>query len=158
MPLRYKCHKSKFNINRKAVLRIKVLLIVFYPVWMRLHPMFVVVDQFPSCVQLFATPGTAGLQSSLTLTISRSLPKFMSVASVMPSSHLILWCPLLLPSVFPSIRDFFPVSQLFAKDDQNTGVSASASVLPASVQGWFPLRLTGLTSLLSKDSQFCFSK
>ena len=41
------------------------------------------------------------------LTIAQSLPKFMFIASVMPSSHLILWCPLLLlPSVFPSIRDF----------------------------------------------------
>ena len=36
----------------------------------------------------------------------RSLLKFMSIESVMPSSHLILWCPLLLPSIFPSIRDF----------------------------------------------------
>ena len=46
-------------------------------------------------------------QASLSLIISRSLPKFMSIASVMPSSHLILWCPLLLlPSIFPSIRDF----------------------------------------------------
>ena len=40
------------------------------------------------------------------LTISRSLPKLVFIASVMPSSHLILWCPLILPSIFPSIRDF----------------------------------------------------
>ena len=46
-------------------------------------------------------------QASLTLTISWGFPKFMSIASVMPSSHLSLWRPLLLlPSVFPSIRDF----------------------------------------------------
>ena len=46
-------------------------------------------------------------QASLSLTISQSLPEFMSIASVMPSSYLILWCPLLLlPSIFPSIRDF----------------------------------------------------
>ena len=46
-------------------------------------------------------------QASLSLTISWSLPKFMSIASVMPSSHLILWHPfLLLPSIFPSIRYF----------------------------------------------------
>ena len=44
--------------------------------------------------------------TSLSLTIFRSLPKFMSIASVMPSSHLILWCPLLLPSIFPSFRIF----------------------------------------------------
>ena len=48
-----------------------------------------------------------GVQASLSLTIFRSLPKFMSIALVMPSSHLILWHPLLLlPSIFPSIRDF----------------------------------------------------
>ena len=44
----------------------------------------------------------------------------------------------------------FPMSHLFASDDQNTGVSASASVFPTSIQDWFPLRLTGLISLLSK--------
>ena len=45
----------------------------------------------------------------------------------------------------------FHMSQLFTSDDQNTGVSASASVLP--IQGWFPLRLTGLIPLLSRDFQ-----
>ena len=74
----------------------------------------------------------------------------MFIASVMPSSHLILWCPLLLlPSIFPSIRDF-KMSCLFESDDQNTGASASASVLPVNIQGWSPLRSTGLISLLSK--------
>ena len=52
-------------------------------------------------------PMTAACQTSLSLIISQSLAKFMSIASVMTSSHLILWCPLLLlPSIFPSIRDF----------------------------------------------------
>jgi len=72
-----------------------------------LTPSIVVVVQSPSHVWLFVTPWTAACQTSLSLTISQSLPKFMSIAPVMPSSHLILWCPLfLLPSVFPSIRDF----------------------------------------------------
>ena len=53
-----------------------------------------------------ATPWTASRQASLSLTISGSLPKFMFTPSVMPSSHLILWHPLLLPSIFPSIKDF----------------------------------------------------
>ena len=67
----------------------------------------VVVVQSPSHVQLFATPWTEARQASLSLTISWSLPKLKSIALVMPSSHLILWCPLLLlPSIFPSIRDF----------------------------------------------------
>ena len=46
----------------------------------------------------------------------------------------------------------FPMCQLFVSDDQNTGVWALASVLPTSTQGWFPLRLTDLITLLSKVS------
>ena len=58
-------------------------------------------------VWLFMTPWTAAHQASLSLTISQSFPKFMSIASVMPSSHLILCCPLLcLFSIFPSIWVF----------------------------------------------------
>ena len=54
-----------------------------------------------------ATPWTVACQASLSLAISQSLPKFMSVASMMPSGHLILWRPLLLlPSIFPSTRGF----------------------------------------------------
>ena len=60
-----------------------------------------------SCVQLFATPWTAAHQASLSITNSQSLLKLMSIESVMPSNHLILCSPLLLPpSVFPSIRVF----------------------------------------------------
>ena len=63
--------------------------------------------QLPSHIRLFETPWTEACQTYLSLTISWSLPKFMSMALVMPSSHLILWCPfLLLPSIFPTIRDF----------------------------------------------------
>ena len=58
-------------------------------------------------VQLFATPWTAARQASLSFTISWSLLKLTSIESVMPSNHLILFCPLLLlPSTFPSIRVF----------------------------------------------------
>jgi len=66
-----------------------------------------VVVQFPSRVQLFATPWTAACQASLSITISWSVPKFMSIESVVPSNHLIL-CHrlLLLPSIFPNIRVF----------------------------------------------------
>ena len=60
-----------------------------------------------SHVLLFVTPWTAAHQAFLSLTISQSFPKFMSIASMMSSSHLFLWCPLfLLPLIFPSIRDF----------------------------------------------------
>ena len=74
-------------------------------------------DQFSSIqslsrVRLFATPWTAAHQAFLSITNSRSLLKLMSVESVMPSSHLILCCPLLLPSIFPSIRVFSTESVL----------------------------------------------
>ena len=60
-----------------------------------------------SVAQLCPTPWTAARQASLSLTISWSLLKLMSFESVMPSNHLILCCPLLLPpSIFPSIRGF----------------------------------------------------
>ena len=63
--------------------------------------------QLISHVQLFATPWTPACQASLSITNSRSVFKLMSIESVMPSSHLILCCPLLLlPSIFPSIRVF----------------------------------------------------
>ena len=57
-----------------------------------------------------------------------------------------------------SLHQTFPMSHLFASDDQNTGASASASVLPVNIQGWFPLRLTGFISLLSKGLSGVFSR
>ena len=69
--------------------------------------------QFLSRVQYFATPWTAARQASLSITNSRSLPKFMSIELVIPSSHLILYCPLLLlPPIPPSIRVFSNESTL----------------------------------------------
>ena len=63
--------------------------------------------QLLSCVQLSVTPWTAACQASLSVSNSQSLLKLMSIESVMPSNHLVLCCPLLLPpSVFPSIRVF----------------------------------------------------
>ena len=103
-------------------------------------------------VQLFATPCTAARQAFPSLTISQSLPMLMFMASVMPSSHFILWFPLLLPSIVPSIRTF-PMSHLCTSYDQNTGASASASVLPVSIKGWSPLRLTGWSPCCPRDFQ-----
>ena len=66
-----------------------------------------------SGVRLFATPWTAACQASLSITNSRSPPKLMSIESVMPSNHLMLFRPLLLmPSIFPSIRVFSNESAL----------------------------------------------
>ena len=60
------------------------------------------------------------------------------------------------PHSFPA-SGTFPMSRLFVPDDQNTRASASGSVLPTSIQGWFLLRLTGLISLLSKGLSGVFS-
>ena len=59
-----------------------------------------------SHVRLFATPWTAARQASLSITNSQGLLKLMSIESVMPSNHLILCRPRLLPLIFPSIRLF----------------------------------------------------
>ena len=111
-----------------------------------------------SCVWLFATPWTATQHASLSVTNSQSLPKLMSIKSMMPSNHLILCCPLLLlPSVFPALGSFH-MSQLLASGDQSIGVSASASVLPMNTQDLFPVGWTALISLQSKGLPRVFSK
>ena len=107
-----------------------------------------------SRVQLFATPWTAARQASLSITNSRSLLKLMSIELVMPSNHLILCRPLLLPSIFPSIRVFSNVSVLPIRWPK---YSASASVLPMNIQDWLPLEWTGWISLQSKGLSRIFS-
>ena len=73
----------------------------------------VAVVQLLSCVWLFASPWTTTCQASLSITISLSFLKPMSIKSVMPSNRLTLCCLLLLlPSIFPSIRVFSNVSVL----------------------------------------------
>ena len=79
-------------------------------------------------------------------TISWRLLKLMSFELVIPSNHLILCHPLLLPWIFPSIRVFSSESGLHISD-QSIGASTSASVYPMCIQDWFPLGLTGLISL-----------
>ena len=97
----------------------------------------------------FVTSLTAAHQASLFFTTFQSLLKLMSIESLMPSNRLILCHPLVLPWSFPALG-FFPVSQLFASGGQSIGASASAWVFPMHIQGWFPLGLTNLISLLSK--------
>ena len=116
-----------------------------------------IVAQSLSPVWLFATPQTAARQASLSMTISQSLLKFVSTESVMPPNRLILCHPLLLlPSIFPSIRIFSNESALHIRW-LCIGASASATVFPMNIQGWFPLGLTGLISLLSKHLLRVFS-
>ena len=116
----------------------------------------VAVSQFSqlSHVQLFETPWTAARLSFLFITKSRSLLRFMSIELVMPSNHLIIFSSHL--QSFPASGSF-PISQLFASGGQSIGVSASASVLPMNIQGWFSLGWTGWMSLLSKGFSRVFS-
>ena len=88
-----------------------------------------------SCSTLF-NPTNCSKAGSLSFTVSQSLLKLMSTELVMPSNHLIHCPPLFLPSTFPSIRVF--------SNGQSIGASASASILPVNIQGWFPLGLTVL--------------
>ena len=73
------------------------------------------VVQLLSCVQFFATPWTAACQASPSFTISWSLLKLRSIAWMITSNHLILCCPLLLLSTFPSIRVIYISSHWVAK-------------------------------------------
>ena len=114
--------------------------------------------QLLSRVWLFATPWTAARQVSLSITNSQSLFKLMSIESVMPSKHLIICRSLSsCPQSFPASVSFL-MSRVFALGGQSIGAPASASVLPMNIQGWFPLGLTGLISLLSKGLSKVFSR
>ena len=112
----------------------------------------VIVVQSPSRVWLFGTPWTAARQASLSFTISWSLPKFMSIAAVMWSSHLILWRPLLLlSSIFPSIKDFSTESAVLIRWPKYWSFSPSneySGVISFRID-WFDLAVQGtLRSLL----------
>ena len=123
------------------------LVIFFFMLWK-----WIVVVQSPHHVQLFVTPMDCSI---LGLFVLHHLSKFAQVrvdciGDAIQPSH-----PLIASSLALSIRAFS--SQLFTSNDQNTGVSISASVLPMSIHGWFPLRLTGLICLLPKGHSGVFS-
>ena len=128
-----------------------------YGAWCQFSEVNMVVVQFLSRLQLFATPWTAAHQASQSLTISWSLLRFMFIEPVMPSNHLILCCPLpLLPSIFPSIRIFS--NELALRIRWPKYWSFCFSVSPSSeYQGWFPLVLPCLISLLPKGLSRIFS-
>ena len=113
-----------------------------------------IVVQPPSHAWLFATPWTVAFRPRC----SSHLPVFPSSCSlhqwchpaISSSDALFSFCPQSFPALGP-----FPTSCLFASGDQSTG--ASVSVLPVNIQGWAPLKLTGLISLLSKELSGVFS-
>ena len=113
----------------------------------------IVVVQFPICFQLFVTLGLQHCRPQCLPKFARLCPLDQwchpAISSVVP---LFSFCPQSFPE-----SGTFPMSQLSVSDNQNTGVSTLASGLPMSIQGWFPLRLTGLISLLFKELSGAFS-
>ena len=108
-----------------------------------------------SCVRLFVTPWTAARQASLSITNSRSLLKHRIGDAIQlshPLSPLLFFCLLSFPA-----SGSFPISWFFASGSQSIRASVSASALPVIIQGWFPLGLTDLISLLSKCLSRVFS-
>ena len=117
----------------------------------------VAVVQSRSCVHLFVTPWTTGHQVPLSFITPRAFSN---------SCPLSWWCYLTISSsstpFFHCLQSFpasgsFLMSQLFALDDRSIGASASVSILPTNIQGWFPLGLIGLISLLPKGLSRVFS-
>ena len=113
--------------------------------------------QLLSHVWLFVTPWIAASQASLS-------PSPAVCSNSCPVSQ---WChPTISSSVFPlssCLQSFpasgsFPINCFFTSGGQTIGASASASVLPMNIQGWFPLGLTGLISLQSKGLSRVFSR
>ena len=104
-----------------------------------------IVVQSLSCVRLFVIPWTAALQSSLSFMVSQSLLKFMSNMSMILSNHLIL-----------SIRVFSKALALFISWPKYWSFSFH-KYSSENIQGWFPLGLTGLLSLQSKELSRVFA-
>ena len=108
------------------------------------------------CVHLFATLWTAACQASLSITNSWSLLKLMSIALGMPSNHLILCHPLLLSSIFPSIRVFS--NELALRIRWPKYWNFSFNISPSNEhEDWSPLGWTGWISLQSKGLSRVFS-
>ena len=116
-----------------------------------------------SSVLAWKIPGTGELGGLSSLGSHRVGHDWSDLAAA-AACPLSWWCHPTISSVarFSCLQSFpasgsFPVSQLFPSGGQSVGASASASVLPMNIQGWFPLGLTGLISLQSKGLWRVFS-
>ena len=140
--------------NQKFLIRFTSWNLPFFYFRSSIH--FVAV-QLLSHVQLFTTQWTAACQASLSFTISQNLFKLMSIESGMPFKHLIFCCPLLLlPSIFPSIRDFKNGSALCLRWPKYW--SFSLSISPSNdYSELISFELTGWISLQSKGFSRAFS-
>ena len=103
---------------------------------------------------LFATQWSLSHQASLSITNFWGFITFVSIKSVMPFNHLILCCPLSLPSMSFPESGLFPVSQFFALGGRS--IKASVSVFPKNIQDWFHLGLTIWSPCSPRDSKESF--
>ena len=115
--------------------------------------------QLLSRVWLSAAPWTAAHQASLSITNSWSLIKLMSIESVMPSNHLTLCHPLLLPSIFPSIRVFLNKSALHIRWPKYWNFSFNISpsnehqgLISFRMEWWISLQFKGLSRVFSNTT------
>ena len=118
--------------------------------------------QFSSAAQSYPAlcKWTAACQASLSITNSWSSPKLMFIESVMPSNHLILYCPLLLlPSIFPSIKVFSNESALRIRWPKYWSLSFNISpsdehpgLIPFRLDCWISLQSKGLSRVFSNTT------
>ena len=108
-----------------------------------------------SSVRLFETPWTAACQVSLSITNSWSLPKLMSIESVIPSNNLILCCPLLLPSIFPNLQSSMEKSISVFSNEAVLGISGQRLEFQLQHQSfqWTPRPALGWTGWISLQSK-----
>ena len=154
MPFMNNCHCIYLKCNCFSIFYCVHICIV-QKLWEEWHThyailtcMIVVVQSF-SCVQLFATPLTVAHQASLSITITWSLPKLMSIdqwGHPTISSSVIRFFSCL--QSFPASGSFL-MSRLFTLGVQSIGALVSALALPMNIQHWFPLGLTDFISLQS---------
>ena len=115
-----------------------------------------------SCVWLFVSPWISAHQASLSITNSQSSLRFTSIESVMPSIHLVIWCPLLLPPIPPSIRVFSSESTLHMRWPKDW--SFNFSIIPSKeIPGLISFRMDWLDLLAVQGTlksllQYCSSK
>ena len=124
-------------------------------------PQFLSVSSVQSLsrVQLFVTPWTATHQASLSFTVSQSLLRLVSIGSVMPPNYLILYRPLLQPSIFPSSRVFSNESVLHIRWPNYWGFSFSISpsneysgLISFRMDLWISLQSKGLSRVFSNTT------
>ena len=132
VPDHFNCLLRNLHAGQEVTVRTKHGAMDWFQIGKGVHQFSSV--QLLSRVQLLVTPWTAAHQACLSITNSWSLLKLTSIELVMPSNHLILCCPFLLPSSISSASGSFPMSQFFSSGGQSIGVSASTSVLSMNIQ------------------------